>query len=128
MQMTPKGVNRVILRKKFGRLELLISPISGEPPFKFPASLHAVWNQTRSLFSVPPENKRHLLRIVSRLGLRRSRGIIIPPPGSVGLLSFVNLIEAHVLSSIRRRYQVSSGRRESVWPVRGQRSLRTGIE
>lgn len=66
---TAKGI-RAILRKKFNRLELLVSPVSLEPPFRLPEILGAVWNRTRSLYSLSPGNERRLLWVGRRLELR----------------------------------------------------------
>jgi uncharacterized protein (DUF433 family) len=43
----------------------------------------------------------------TRKGPKRSKGLIDLPEPSKRLLSFVNLVEAHVLSAIRKRHEVS---------------------
>ena len=43
-------------------------------------------------------------------GIRHSTALIIRPANSEGLLSFTNLIEAHVLNAIRRKYTVAMPR------------------
>ena len=43
-------------------------------------------------------------------GARRSAPLIIRPPGRESLLSFTNLIEAHVLNAIRRKHSVAMPR------------------
>lgn len=43
-------------------------------------------------------------------GLKHSKPLIIRPSGAEGLLSFTNLIEAHVLNAIRRKHSVAMPR------------------
>ncbi len=80
-------------------------------------------SEAAAYLRLPPSTLRSWLsgnEYPTREGLRRSAPLVIRNEGS-SMLSFMNLVEAHVLASIRRRYGVKSAQvRRAVEYVRDQ--------
>ncbi len=80
-----------------------MSVYGGHDPRDVPT--YGVGDAARYL-GVPPSTLRYWVA-GGRRGERRYEPILETPPADSGLLSFTNLVEAHVLSAIRYRYGIS---------------------
>lgn len=81
-------------------------PYGGRDPRELPAYALA---EAAHYFSLPPNTLRSWLygrEFPSKRGIRRSSPLVTPADSQRHLLSFVNLLELHVLTAIRREHRL----------------------